>query len=35
MIPKYKVRDYLNKKTAEGKITWTTVATGLFYDWGT
>ena len=33
LVPKYKVRDYLNQKTAEGKITWTNVACGLFYDW--
>lgn len=33
LVPKYKVRDYLNKKAEEGKITWTNVACGLFYDW--
>lgn len=33
LIPKYKVRDYLSKKATEGKITWTNIACGLFYDW--
>lgn len=35
LAPKYKVRDYLGKKAAEGKITWTNVACGMFYDWST
>lgn len=33
LAPRYRIRDYLNVKAAEGKITYTTVAPGLFFDW--
>lgn len=28
-------REYLEKKAAEGKITWTAIACGGFLEWGT
>ncbi|KIM20715.1 hypothetical protein M408DRAFT_54470, partial [Serendipita vermifera MAFF 305830] len=33
LAPRYRIRDYLNAKAAEGKITYTTVANGLLFDW--
>lgn len=32
--PKVDIREYLEKKAAEGKITWTTIINGPFFDWG-
>lgn len=32
--PKITIREYLEKKGTEGKITWTAIATGPFFDWG-
>jgi hypothetical protein len=32
--PKLKVNEYLEEKASEGKIEYTVVATGPFFDWG-
>lgn len=32
--PKNDVRNYLQEKASEGKITWSSVSTGPFFDWG-